>query len=323
MAKTFEKVSGEFASLTALRQNVELEIDATNTNFIELQALAREAARQAGEFAAGLRAIGNIGVKYEDFCKEKQVLAQLKLWKDQKTTALRLKPRFTSAEKEFQEVLKQITAMNAELEEEVTSREKKANRKIFKITSKSLPDLKALQTKVSKECDHVAYILKRKVEKLRDLLASGFEPTFEEIFEKALQTTPDEREKVELIDRVQGAKNVRVQLKYLREGRQMQAAIKQHCIDAATAAKQGKSAQTHLDQAAKVYRQMESVAKVQQKVLDSLKYEKNPTGDLKKVVDSARAYLSICELVRDMLTEVTYNIKRSVEQKPEKQKVGT
>jgi hypothetical protein len=138
------------------------------------------------------------------------------------------------------------------------------------------------------------------------------------LFEKALQKTPAEREKGELTELVQGAKNVRVQLKYLREGRQRQQAINQLCIDALTAAKKGESPQAHLDRASAVYRQMEDVAKIEQKVLASLSYEKKPTGDMKKVIDSANGFVTICEQAKAKLAEVKSALMRSRKRRKER-----
>jgi hypothetical protein len=83
----------------------------------------------------------------------------------------------------------------------------------------------------------------------------------------------------------------------------MEAEIKKLCLEAAKAAKNGDSPQPYLDSATKIYRGMNEVTKIQQKLLTLLR--RDITGDGKKVRDSADAYVTLSKQTLTFITKTT------------------
>jgi hypothetical protein len=313
MAKTLEKVTKDFNALVDQLGDVEHEVDVIENNYLQLQALAREAARQAGQAAVQLRSTGHAGKSLDDFRTAAEVKKLLNLWDKQRSTVSQLMPAAKKVAKDFPPLFAKLKAMAKELQDEVANRDKKANRAIFKIKSESLPDLKKLLKEMEKSVTHYE---EKVVDRAAEMptFVGEFDPTFESLFNEEFKKAGKERLEDEQSDLGRAAKNVRVQIKYLREGRQMEAEIKQLCIEAAQAAKRGDSPKTYLDSAAKIYRQMSDVAKIQQKLLGTMN-PRNLTGDGKKVFDSATAYVNLSKQTLTLMTKTTSATMGSVKTK--------
>lgn len=303
MAKTLEKVSEEFNTLRDQLGEVEHQVDATYNNYVQLQALARQGAKEAGQGAARLRSKGHAGKGLDDFRNEAEVEELLTLWTKQQATAAQLEKAAKKAATDLPPLFQQLKAMAAELKAEIANREKKASRVIFKIKSESLPDLKKLLKEMEKFVTHCENNLVDRTKELPGDVSAKFDPTFEQLFDEEFKKAGPVRAQDDESDMAHGAKNVRVQLKYLREGRQMETEIKQLCAEAAKAKLKGDSSQPFLDSATKIYRQMHEVAKIQQNLLSTMR--KDVTGDAKKVRDAAEAYVALSTQTLQLITKTT------------------
>ena len=304
MAKTLEKVSKEYNVLYGKLVDIAHQVQSITKNRTDLENLAGEYARGAAEHAIELKSKGHTGTTFNDFRNEPKVKEFFKLWNKQKTTAAQLLPAAKQTAKDCPVVMAKLEAMIRELKDEIANREKKASRVIFKIKSESLPDLKKLLKEVEKRtADLTDRDFQDDAKDLPDFVAGEF-PPFEEEFDSVFKKSRAARQGAEVFEMGQGAKKVRAQLKYMREGKQMEGEIKKLCAEALKAAKQGQSPRPHLDEATKIYRRMHEVTKYQERAKRMEPFQlKTPDG--KKVHKLATDYIQLSKDTLTLLTKTT------------------
>lgn len=266
MAKTFDKLKKEYEVLITKIGAISTLYSGASTSRSQLQGQAFDAAAEAGKEAAKLRAAGHQGKTLADFKSEKAVADMFKYASDSQKAVSKQVDKVVKALPQFRKLDARFAEMKKELSDDIKKREKKANRKLLKISSESLPDLKKLLARMGKDETKMLDDLRENLDDAQAELSEPFIDRFEMLFLEQLGKTKAQREETELFGKaLTNAVNHRTQLMYQRQARALHSEVKKFCSEALQAAKDGNSPKASLDEAAKRYKAMHKIAKMQTK----------------------------------------------------------
>jgi len=267
MAKTLEKVTKDYETLRAKLSNVFVTATHAKAGFQKLFETAQMAGKEAGAIAAALRSKGHQGKKLTDFKAEKEVAELIKYAQDNATNGKKQSDAVAKVEPQLQPLEKEFLTLQKELEEEVKSRGKKAR---ILIKSNSLPDLKKLLDKMTKDKKKMIEETGEELEEAKNDTARDIMAAFETEFDKTLSKTKEQRKTDQLTEMRGQALNPRAQNKYRADAALHAKSVQSHCAKALEASQKGGDAKSELVAASKSQMGLKKIAEVQTSSLKTL-----------------------------------------------------
>jgi hypothetical protein len=298
MAKTLEKVTKDYASLSAKLSNVFVTSTHAKAGFQKLFDTAELAGKEAGKLAAALRSKGHQGKKLADFKAEKEVAEMIKYAQANATNGKKQAAAVAKVGSQFKPLEKEFLVLHKELEEEVKSRGKKA--KIL-IKSKSLPDLKKLLDRMTKEKKNLLEETEEELEEAKSDTSRDIMKAFEEEFDKSLSKTKEQRKTEQLTEMRGRALNARAQNKFRQDAAVHAKSVQSHCAKALEAAQTGGDAKSELVVASKSQMALKKIAEVQTSSMNTLEGYMNSAkkrGEKKQLAEQEQIKKSMEGLIK-------------------------
>ncbi len=149
MSKELDKFKKTYKPLSKSADSLLADYKSHGTNLQHHRDMLFEAANEIGRVVQTLKDAGKTGTELKDFENEKEMSTVMKTVLDIFAALSKEETRFKTISKDAPKVTDGLKTLRAAIDAEVTSREKKANRKIAAVDSKSLPDMKKLSVEVA------------------------------------------------------------------------------------------------------------------------------------------------------------------------------
>ncbi|WP_372573686.1 hypothetical protein [Ruegeria jejuensis] len=305
MAKTLATMTKTFNKLEARFQECSLDQAKILTDYIKLKEQASVAAEQAGKDAAELCKKGHKGKVLADFAKDKPVKQALKFWAANEAQAAKRRDALSKSHAALLALGKDMQSIASELRADIEKRDKKANRKLLKIKSDSLPDLKKLMKKTETQFKQMQKLDKQMRDDLRDVLEIPFASGFEYFFDSFFKGSEKYRRADDMRVQAKGIVNLRAQSGKLRDAKKKHAELKKLCTHALKEAQAGNSPKAALDGASKALKEIRKMLKVQQQGLNTLSKDEKASADGKAFVKGLGELTALSKDGLKLLTSAT------------------
>ncbi|MDT8344662.1 MAG: hypothetical protein RQ752_09535 [Thermohalobaculum sp.] len=144
MSKEIDKFKKACGALEKQADAIEQDYAAHGTNRKHHKDMLLESSKEIGRVVQTLKDAGKTGTQLKDFANESAMMPVMKTALNALGQLGKEESRLDRIMKDAAAVLKQMNALNAEIDKEVTARKKKKDRKVLAVDSKSLPEMEKL-----------------------------------------------------------------------------------------------------------------------------------------------------------------------------------